>query len=140
MMCERAGEVTAQTRSKSLQLGAIFCAYSKVRTYLLYLSKQLYNPQQSFVVYFTEYRLLHRVLCCLLHDCPPLASNLNICSTACFLFAGDVIQVSLEILLVLALYNLANVGQCLFVVIIARNLFPFLQVFLPELFSMIPVE
>jgi hypothetical protein len=46
MMCERSGEVTAQTRSKSLQLGAIFHAYSKVRTYLLYLSKQLYNPQQ----------------------------------------------------------------------------------------------
>jgi len=46
MMCERAGEVTAQTRSKSLQLGAIFCAYTKVRRYLLYLSKQLYNPQQ----------------------------------------------------------------------------------------------
>ncbi len=34
-MCERAGEVTAQTRSKSLPLGAIFRAYSKVRTYLL---------------------------------------------------------------------------------------------------------
>jgi hypothetical protein len=50
MMCEKAGEVTAQTRSKSLQLGAIFRAYSKVRTYLRtyvrYLSKQLYNPQQ----------------------------------------------------------------------------------------------
>ncbi len=45
MMCERAGEVTAQTRSKSLQLGAIFRVYSKVCTYLLYLSKQLYNPQ-----------------------------------------------------------------------------------------------
>ena len=49
MMCERAGEVTAQTRSKSLQLGAIFRAYSKVRTYVRtyvwYLSKQLYNPQ-----------------------------------------------------------------------------------------------
>jgi hypothetical protein len=46
MMCERAGEVTAQTRSMSLPLGAIFCAYSKVCRYLLYLSKQLYNPQQ----------------------------------------------------------------------------------------------
>ena len=46
-MSKKAGEVTAQTRSKSLQLGAIFRAYSKVRTYLLYLSKQLYNPQQS---------------------------------------------------------------------------------------------
>ncbi len=34
MMCEKAGEVTAQTRSKSLQLGAIFRAYSKVRTYV----------------------------------------------------------------------------------------------------------
>jgi hypothetical protein len=46
-MCEKAGEVTAQTRSKFLQLGAIFCTYSKVHRYLLYQSKQLYNPQQS---------------------------------------------------------------------------------------------
>jgi hypothetical protein len=52
MMCEKAGEVTAQTRSKSLQLGAIFRAYSKVRTYVRtyvrYLSKQLYKPQQAY--------------------------------------------------------------------------------------------
>ncbi len=41
------GEVTAKTRSKFLQLGAIFCTYSKVRRYLLYLSKQLYNPQHA---------------------------------------------------------------------------------------------
>jgi hypothetical protein len=53
MLCEKAGEITAQTRSKLLQLGAIFCAYSHVRTYskvrryLLYPSKQLYNPQQD---------------------------------------------------------------------------------------------
>jgi hypothetical protein len=33
MMCEKAGEITAQTRSKSLQLGANFRAYSKIRTY-----------------------------------------------------------------------------------------------------------
>jgi len=46
MMCERAGEITAQTSSKYLPLGAIFRAYSKVRGYLLYPSKQLYNPQQ----------------------------------------------------------------------------------------------
>ncbi len=46
MMCEKAGEVTAKTRSKFLQLGTIFRTYSKVRRYLLYLSKQLYNPQQ----------------------------------------------------------------------------------------------
>ncbi len=46
-MCERAGEVTAQTSSKYLPLGAIFHAYSKVRGYLPYPSKQLYNPQQS---------------------------------------------------------------------------------------------
>ena len=52
MMCETAGEVTAQTRSKSLQLGAIFCAYSKVRRYLLYLSKQLYNPQHIVLCFF----------------------------------------------------------------------------------------
>ena len=30
MMCEKAGEVTAKTRSKFLQLGAIFRTYSKV--------------------------------------------------------------------------------------------------------------
>jgi hypothetical protein len=48
MMCERAGEVTAQTSSNYLSLGAIFRAYSKVRGYLLYPSKQLYNPQQLF--------------------------------------------------------------------------------------------
>ena len=46
-MCERAGEVKAQTRSKSLQLKAIFRAYTKVRRYILYLSKQLYNPQHN---------------------------------------------------------------------------------------------
>jgi hypothetical protein len=57
-----------------------------------------------------------------------------------FIFSGDVIQASPEISLVLPLYNLADVGQCLFVVVIARNLFPFLQVFLSEPFSMIPVE
>jgi hypothetical protein len=45
MMCERAGEVTALTSSKYLPLGAIFRTYSKVRGYLLYPSKQLYNPQ-----------------------------------------------------------------------------------------------
>jgi hypothetical protein len=48
--------------------------------------------------------------------------------------------VSPEILLVLALYNLADVGQCLFVVIVTRNLFLFLEVFSSEPFSMIPVE
>ena len=47
MTCEKAGEVTAKTRSKFLQLGAIFRTYAKVRRYLLYLSKQLYNPQAS---------------------------------------------------------------------------------------------
>jgi hypothetical protein len=47
MTCQKAGEVTAKTRSKFLQLGAIFCTYSKVRRYLLYPSKQLYNPQQA---------------------------------------------------------------------------------------------
>ncbi len=53
MLCEKAGEVTAQTRSDLLQLGAIFRAYSHVRTYskvrryLLYPSKQLYNPQHD---------------------------------------------------------------------------------------------
>jgi hypothetical protein len=52
MMCEKAGEVTAQTRSKFLQLGAIFRTYSKVRRYLLYLSKQLYNPQQDGIYGF----------------------------------------------------------------------------------------
>jgi hypothetical protein len=57
-----------------------------------------------------------------------------------FFFAGDVIQASPEILLVLALYNLADVGQCLFVVVVACNLFSFLQVFLSEPFSMILVE
>ena len=56
MTCEKAGEVTAKTRSKFLQLGAIFRTYSKVRRYLLYLSKQLYNPQQ-------EYCCSVRVLC-----------------------------------------------------------------------------
>ncbi len=71
---------------------------------------------------------------------PPLAFDLNIRSTASFLFAGDVIQASPEILLLLALYNLADVGQCLFVVVVVPNLFPFLQVFSSELFSMIPVE
>ena len=52
MTCEKAGEVMAKTRSKLLQLGAIFCTYSKVRRYLLYLSKQLYNPQQCFPTSF----------------------------------------------------------------------------------------
>ena len=47
MTCEKAGEVTAKTRSKFLQLGAIFRTYSKVCRYLLYPSKQLYNPQHS---------------------------------------------------------------------------------------------
>ena len=47
MTCEKAGEVTAKSRSKFLQLGAIFRTYAKVRRYLLYLSKQLYNPQAS---------------------------------------------------------------------------------------------
>ena len=51
MMCERAGEVTAQTSSKYLPLGAIFRAYSKVRGYLLYPSKQLYNPQHTPVAH-----------------------------------------------------------------------------------------
>ncbi len=63
MMCEKAGEVTAQTRSKSLQLGAIFRAYSKVRTYvrtyLRYLSKQLYNPQQVLFLHTFHVYQLH---------------------------------------------------------------------------------
>ena len=62
MMCEKAGEVTAQTRSKFLQLGAIFRAYSKVRRYLLYLSKELYNPQHrllSYYIYGAAQAVLH---------------------------------------------------------------------------------
>jgi hypothetical protein len=51
MMCKTVGEVTAKTRSSFLQLGAIFCTYSKVRRYLLYRSKQLYNPQHAPDVY-----------------------------------------------------------------------------------------
>jgi hypothetical protein len=53
MTCEKAGEVTAKTRSKFLQLGVLllrskstyFDYVVKVRRYLLYPSKQLYNPQ-----------------------------------------------------------------------------------------------
>jgi len=59
MMCEKAGEVTAKTRSKFLQLGAIFRTYSKV----LYLSKQLYNPQQlcgQWINVYTNHKNLTR--------------------------------------------------------------------------------
>ena len=55
MTCEKAGEVTTKTRSKFLQLGVLllrskstyFYYVVKVRRYLLYPSKQLYNPQQK---------------------------------------------------------------------------------------------
>ena len=57
MTCEKAGEVTAKTRSKFLQLGILllrskstyFYYVVKVRKYLLYPSKQLYNPQQGII-------------------------------------------------------------------------------------------
>jgi hypothetical protein len=64
MTCEKAGEVTAKARSKFLQLGAIFRTYSKVRRYLLYLSKQLYNPQQRSPL-ASSYRAEMLGLCCL---------------------------------------------------------------------------
>jgi hypothetical protein len=65
MMCEKAGEVTAKTRSKFLQLGAIFRTYSKVRRYLLYPSKQLYNPQHfvpihTFFIQIVQYEFIQR--------------------------------------------------------------------------------
>ena len=46
-MCERQGKSWLKHRSKFLQLGSIFRPNSKVRRYLLYPPKQLYNPQQT---------------------------------------------------------------------------------------------
>jgi hypothetical protein len=94
----------------------------------------------SIYCYFTEDHLLHRVLCHPFHDCPLLTFNLNICSAACFLFAGDIIQSLPEVSLLLALDNGADVVKCLLVFFFACNPFPFLQLLPSEPFPVFLIE
>jgi hypothetical protein len=71
---------------------------------------------------------------------PSLTFNLNICSAACFLFAGDIIQLSPDVLLLLVLDNGADVVKCLLVFFFACDPFLFLQMLSSEPFPVFSIE
>jgi hypothetical protein len=92
------------------------------------------------VIYLAEDGVLHSVLCLSFHNCHPRTLDLDICCATCFLFPGDEVESSPEIVLMLALNYCADVIKGLLVLFPLRYPFPFLQVLSSEPFTVFLVE